>query len=214
MMRFVLVILCGAVLIAPAYATPITFSIVPVTLNPMPGDVGDSFDVLLTNGTGAALSVAAFSFEVSSNDADVTLISADTFTSAAAYIFSGDSFDLISGGGPVNTSSGAKLDGSDLTNDFTNVSIASGATVGLGEVFYNVAPGAALAPFTISFSGGAAANNLSDTSFNVTDPDISGVLNLTITSPSPTSSPEPSSLVLLPAGLIALVWKARRKEEI
>jgi hypothetical protein len=86
----------AALLCAPVQGSPIesnSFSIAPSTVSASAGDVGDAFDVLLTNNGSFDISVAAFAFEVTVADTDVTLTGADFSTTAAPYIFAGDSFD-------------------------------------------------------------------------------------------------------------------------
>jgi len=74
-------------------------------------------------------------------------------------------------------------------------------------VLFNVSPTATTGPFTISFTGSptvADGNNLSDPSGNNIPVDTltSGTINIT-------STPEPSSLLMLLAGTAALAALAR-----
>jgi hypothetical protein len=136
----------------------IILSIQPATTSAAPGSSGDSFDVVLTNTGPSGVSIAGFNFELTAADPDVTLTQV-TFGTAAPYIFSG-----ISLFGPVLNSNGpgATIDASDLTSNFSDVTIASNSTVGLGHVFFSVAPNATLVPGAVSFSGGIAGNSLTN----------------------------------------------------
>src|ERR1700689_4926801 len=81
-------LLGAAALLLPAPARgSLVFSVPSVTANA--GDVGDSFDVLLTY-SGSPISVGGFAFEITTTDPDITFTDATTAT-ATAYIFSGTS---------------------------------------------------------------------------------------------------------------------------
>jgi hypothetical protein len=60
-------------------------------LNANAGDTGDSFDVTLTNTGPSAVSIAAFTFEISAANTDMTFTDANTGTGLAPYIFAGNS---------------------------------------------------------------------------------------------------------------------------
>jgi len=207
----ILVASCAAVLIcSPARATT-TFSIQPVTVNANPDDVGDTFDVVLTNNGPDPISVAAFEFEVSVTDPDITLTGADFSPSVHPYIFAGDSFDEVNSL-PLNTDSGQTLDGSDSTNDLMGITLTSGESLALGEVLFSVADPATPGPFTVSFTGSPAvsdSNNLTDPSFNPINVDdfSGGTIDI-----SGVSTPEPSSFLLMLAGAATLAgWTLRRR---
>lgn len=190
---------------APAWGG-ILYTISPVTTSPQAGDTDDVFEVLATNNGSTDVNVAAFAFEVTTNSSSITLESADTATTVKPYIFAGDSLF-----GPViNTSSGAVLEASDAPADGNGTDLATDETLSLGEVLYDVAPGAS-GSFTISFSGGAGAdgaNNASDQAGDqITPLDISATQELTIG--APVGTPEPSSWLLLVAGGALFFWLRR-----
>jgi hypothetical protein len=210
--------LCAAGLIRPANAST-TYSIDPATISAQPGDVGDSFDVLFTNNGPGALSVAAFSFEVSVADPDITLTGADFSTNVSPYVFAGDSFCEINSF-PLNFVnidgySPQILDASDVTNDATGVNVASGASVDLGRVLFDVANPAQAGQFAVSFTGEvsnvANANNLST-------PDGVGISvdSFSGATISVSAVPEPSSplLALLAVQLVGPFTRRRIRRAI
>jgi hypothetical protein len=198
--------ICAVGLICSIAGASTTYSIDPATISASPGDTGDSFDVFFTNNGPDTLSVAAFSFEVSVADTDITLTGADYSTVVSPYIFAGNSFfqDLPSPLNFVNIDgySPQILDAADLTNDGTGVSIGAGQSADLGTVFFDVADPAQAGPFTVSFTGEvsdvANANNLST-------PDAVGISVDSFSSATinVASVPEPSSI--LPALLVIAI---------
>jgi hypothetical protein len=201
----ILIASCAAVLAcSPARATT-TFSIEPSTVNANPGDVGDTFDVVLTNNGPDPITVAAFDFEVSVTDSDITLTGADFTPVADPYIFAGDSVDEDLSL-PLNLNSGLTLDANDSYDLSGGVTLASGESLSLGEVLFSVSPSAAGGPFTVSFTGTPAVadgNNLSDASGAAINVDnfTGGTIDIS-------SVPEPSSLLLMLGGMAALVgWR-------
>lgn len=206
MQRNKLMLILAAAALAPAASASAIFSVAPITTQVHPGDVGDTFDVLLTNSTGADISITAFSFGVTVSSTDITLESADTSTTDQ-YIFVGDSFDVINSFPLSLSSPGQSLSGSDTTNDGAGITVANGQTVGLGRVFFDVSPTAALGPFSINFSDTAGVNSLSGAGFSAIPFSFaSGSQTVTITP----STPEPATLLLAPAGLLLLLLRKRR----
>ncbi|SPE42547.1 exported hypothetical protein [Candidatus Sulfopaludibacter sp. SbA3] len=205
-----------AVTLLPARAGTV-FSISPATIPASPGDAGDSVDVVLTNNGPGPISVAAFAFEVTVADPNVTLVGAN-YATAFPYIFAGDSFDQINAAlleslcscsytlsGPNVDTTNQTLVASDLTNDGAGFTIASGGSFGLGHVLFDVAPGAAPGQFMLSFTGNfsgvvADSNSLSDPSGNPIS--VANFYGGTI---SVSSVPEPSPLSLALAGIAALM---------
>jgi hypothetical protein len=174
-----------------------------------------AFDVLLSNTGASAVKLDGFAFEVTVTTPSgpaVTLTNATTATTASPYIFAGNS--LFGPDITLATSNGGKtLDASDAYSVVnTDISLASGATVGLGHVIFSAAGLTSTA--TVSFTGGFPTNSLGDHLSN----------NIPITtfktgtiSPTSSSVPEPSAPVLASA-LLALagtrwfvVGQSRRK---
>jgi hypothetical protein len=205
MQRNPLLLILAAAILAPAASASVVFSVAPITTQVHPGDVNDTFQVLLMNNSGADISVAGFSFGVTTTNTNITFESADTSTTDQ-YIFAGDSFDVINTVPLSLSSPGQSLVGSDLTNDGAGITVANGQTVGLGRVFFNVSAAAALGPFSINFSN-TGDNSVYGTGINpIAYSYSSGGQTVTITP----STPEPATLLLAPAGLLLLLLRRRR----
>jgi hypothetical protein len=172
------------------------------------GSTNDTFDVTLKNTGSTAVTIGAFAFEITAGSG-VTFTAVDIYTTTVPYIFAGDS-----GFGPDISNQPPNLPGNTLAAlDFSlsgvGFSLAAGATIGLGDVHFNVAPTAS-GPVAISFLG-YPDTNLSDTqghNISLTGSTLTGG-TVTVT---PSSVPEPYSLVLLATALIgtAAVVRTRR----
>ena len=112
------------------------------------GSTGNSFEVYLTNTGSSSVDVAAFSFEISTTSSNINLTGATTSTTDA-YIFGADSLF----GPEIDTSTGQTLDASDVfATPSGSTSIGSGSTFGLGEISFDVGPGASPGNYTVSFT--------------------------------------------------------------
>ena len=209
MKRFlgILIATCAAVVICSPGRASTIFSIQPSTVAATPGSVGNAFDVVLTNSGPSSITVAGFSFEVSVTNANITLTGADFSPAAFLYIFAGDSLDegsLI----PLNYTWGQTLDAADVYDiSGSGVTITSGESLALGQVFFDVSSGAAIGAFLVTFTGTSVvsdANNLSDPSGNAISVDsfAGGTIEVV---------PEPGSLFLMLVGLSALAACACRR---
>jgi hypothetical protein len=214
--RLVPLLLAGALGSSMALAD-VDFSIQADTLNPAQGDVGDAFDVLLTNTGPNPIDIGAFSFGVFTTDTGITFTEADLNTEVSPYIFAGDSFyqilvgtTVISIPAPVLLPAlpAQYLIAGDTTADATDVVVLSGETVDLGTVLFDVSPTATPGDFTVLFTDSPTSqyNNLASytTGGGVNVDNTSGA-EFTITQ----SVPEPSPAVLLGTGL-ACLWGLRR----
>jgi hypothetical protein len=184
--------------------------VLSVSLSPLSnvaaGSTGDSFDVLLTNTSGPAVPIEGFFFEVLSSTPDVTLTDATTATTGAAYIFGVDSVfgpDII---GPGSTA--ADLSASDLDASGA-ISLASGATVALGHVVFNVSP-TALAQIVDLTLAGFPGTSLSDDLGNNVAVSILAGNQFTINT-SATVVPEPSPTILILSITCLLLFAGGRK---
>jgi hypothetical protein len=205
--RFLLPAAAALLLFAPATrADGLDVSIAPA-ISASAGSTGNAFDVLLTNTGTSAVTLGAFSFGITTADTDITFTNADTAT-AAPYVFAGDSFVDMNGLTLyVNSLPGQTVEASDLSNSGAGESIASGATVALGNILFDVAPGATPGAFAVTFEdfpttsfSDASGNNLDFTAESGT---------ITITSNTATV-PEPATGGLVICAL-ALVFLLRRR---
>lgn len=162
----------------------------------------NTLEIDLTNTGPASLSLAGFSFEIEVTDPHITFTSA-TIATVAAYVFAGNSLF-----GPIISTSppGQTLDVSDLWGGAGGATIAAGATVGLGHVFFDVSAGdlsglvtVMLSPFPFTSLSAPAGNNVS----------VDTLTNGSITI-APSAVPEPSALTLALLGLAALASIRRR----
>jgi hypothetical protein len=167
------------------------------------GSTGGSFEVALTN-TGAPVTIDSFSFGLNVASTDITFQFATIATAVHAYIF--DVADSLFGPTISTTSPDQSIIASDLWagggNGFT---LGTGVTVGLGEVFFNVAAGA-VGPYPVSFN--PTDTSLSDITGSPIpiDGESSGLISI-----STAPAPEPSTIGLmgLAAGSLGL-WRRRR----
>jgi hypothetical protein len=202
--RFATVLMAGVAAFllysVPARASML-FSIQSPT-NANAGTSGNSFDVLLTN-SGPAVSIAAFTFEISVPSTDIQLSDANTATLMNAYIFSGGTSTF----GPhiMVANTGQDLSASDVYSVFgSGATLGTGATLGLGHILFDVSATAASQTVPVIFAA-YPATSLSDNLLNNVPIDTlsNGSINVT-----GSAVPEPSSLVLvLTAG--SLIWVRR-----
>jgi hypothetical protein len=191
----------GLLLASDARATAI------VAAQAVTADAGasGSFDVTLTNTGPSSIVVGAFTFGISIANPDVSFTDVTTATSSNGYIFGADSTfgpDLT---GPI---SGPSLLVSDVYDvPFSGATIASGATVGLGQVLFTISsdsPGGAFTALLLP----SPVTSLSDpTGIDIVIGTLSnGTINVQTT-------PECSSLFLMLGG-IPLVWLKVRSRRI
>ena len=167
------------------------------TVATAPGSSG-VFDVLLTNNsTSAVVGIGAFSFDISTTNPGVRFTGASTNTTAAPYVYAGDSFAAINGF-PLATRTGQELTASDIPNDGVEPFVGSGQTVSLGEISYVISPAAAFTsvPITFSSTGTSLAGYLgSPVAFTT----VNGAVSLV---------PEPAPLSLLGVCILAALASA------
>jgi hypothetical protein len=194
--------LVGAV---PAQAA-LTYSMQSITaLSP---SSGNAFEVDLTN-TGPDQVIAAFSFGLSMTDTNFTFTSATTGSLVNTYIFAGgNSFDdLLNSGVVSSTATVDSLIGSDLWfGNGPGFTLGSGVTVALGEVFIDVASGAAPGPYIVSFVPGD--DSLADGNGDPLSLDDTATGTITIPG---TAIPEPSTVALLGLTVLPLLWARKQK---
>jgi hypothetical protein len=160
----------------------------------VPGSSG-SFDVLLKSTGTETASIGSFTFDILAAIPGVTFTDAMTTTSAAPYIYAGNSFADINGL-PLATKTGPELLASDAPNNGTATFITSSTPFALGEVFYSIAASTIPGPMAFTFS--SAGTSLSDEFGNP----------LTFTT---AITPEPAPLSLLIVGLGVFLAAASRR---
>jgi hypothetical protein len=194
-------ILAGCVVIAVPARAGVILTVQTVAATP---GSGGTLQVTLTNDSATdSIDVSAFNFLIDSTSTDINLDSAD-FSTILPYIFAGNSFDednLLS----LNTTSGqslAAIDGADNPPAFTVV--APGASFGLADVLFDVAPNAALGFRPITFDRDPANTSVSDENgMPITiDAFVDGGVIV---------SPEPSPVWLMLGGLPFLALRSRRR---
>lgn len=162
----------------------------------------NTLEVNLINTGPASISLAGFSFEIQVTDAHITFTSASIAT-MAPYVFAGNSLF----GPTISTSApGQTLDVSDVWGGPGGATIAAGATVGLGHVFFDVSSGDLSRLVTVMLSPFPATSLSDPAGANV---NVGTLTNGSITTPTAVVS-EPSTLALAFLGFAALVSIRRR----
>src|SRR5437879_5508262 len=116
---------------APARSGVLEISI-QSPVNVTAGTSGNGFDIVLTNLSGPAVSIGAFTFEISTASADITFTGAVTSTLLEPYIFDGNS---LFGPDITVSNTGQDLSASDIFGvPATGVALGPGGSVGLGRV--------------------------------------------------------------------------------
>lgn len=169
-----------------------------------PGSSG-AFDVSFTNDGSSAITVGAFTFGLSIPNTAINIT--DVTTAVNNYIFAGDSLFGPDLSGPLTGQTALASDVFDIP--LSGTTVAPGATVGLGEVFFTVDSTSATGPFITGLVADPAVTSLSDPSGNAITIDAltDGAINVSV----PTSGvPEPSTLLLLLAAAPVLYRRKRR----
>lgn len=172
------------------------------------GSTGNAFDVLLTNSGTSTVTLAGFSFGITTADTDITFTNADTST-VAPYVFAGDSFvDNYGFTLYINSLPGQTVEATDLSNSGAGESIASGATVALGSILFDVAPGATPGAFAVTFEDFPTTSFADPSGNNLDFTAASGTITIT-SSTSPV--PEPATSALMICALAFLFAMRRRR---
>ena len=170
------------------------------------GSTGSSFEVYLTNTGTSSIDVAAFSFEISTANSNVSFTGATTSTTDP-YIFAGNSLFGPGIGPVVDTVPGQSIDASDL-NVVGSSTIDPGAIFGLGEISFDVAPGTTPGNYAVSFTSfpSTSFSDLAGDNLAFTTSDGSITVNGT------SQVPEPSGLWLVASSVAGWLWKRRRMQ--
>jgi len=169
------------------------------------GTSGNQFEVALTNTGPAPVSVAGFSFEISTANPDILFTLATTGTTDP-YVFGGESLF----GPDITQSTGQSLRASDFfAIPGGGATLGPLVTVGLGEISFDVAGGTRSGIYTVSFSA-FPLTSVSDA--NAAELQL-GTSRGTISVLGVSSVPEPSGVFLLLAGFLMLYGLNRRMRE-
>jgi hypothetical protein len=169
-----------------------------------PGSSG-TFDVLLTNTGLSSQNIAAFNFELTTADTNISFTDVTTDTTTATYIFP----DSFFGPDITTIASGQTVEAGDVDATFNGTDVAPGATYGLGSVSYSIAGGATNGEIAeIDFSP-YPQTSLSDSDFNNVD---FTAQSGTITVQTATSTvPEPGTAFPLAAAMLLAAFLIRRR---
>jgi hypothetical protein len=129
------VLTIAALLLSVPARADIVLSIESVT--GAPGSTG-TFDVLLTNTGPSDQNIAAFNFELTTADTNITFTDVTTSTTTAPYIFPPAS--SLFGPDITTFAIGQTVEAGDVDDTLAGTDIASGATYGLGNVTYSIDP--------------------------------------------------------------------------
>ena len=205
--RFATVLVAGAAAFllysVPVRADSLEISIEsPINVNA--GTSGNGFDVLLTNLSGPAVSLAGLTFEISVPSTDIQLSEANTATLLDPYIFSGNS---LFGPNITVSNTGQDLSASDLYSVIgSGITLGAGATVGLGHILFDVSATAHSETVPVTFTAFPATSLSDDLSNNVPINTLTnGQIDIIGTVPEPSYL-----LLLLTAGAFLLVGRTLR----
>lgn len=211
----------------PAAAATFLFTLAPVNIQTAPGATG-FFEVDLTNTGSTETMIGGFRFGLTTNDpSDITFDSVTTGTLQDLYIFTG----VGSWHGPNLASAlNPALAAMDQSNG-APITLAPGATVGLGYISYQISSNATLGSVAnISFEPtyyqtGAScpsglceyvsANlNLGDQTYTYSSYSLGGGTITVGSGGSLGDAPEPEPAILLPVGLLLIGLGALRERRL
>jgi hypothetical protein len=164
----------------------------------------DALDITLTNTGPGSVTLGSFSFGISVTDPAITFTSATIATVIASYVFAGQS--LL---GPTISTSvpGQTLDASDAAA-LTFATIAGGATVGLGHVFFDVAAGDTAGPKAVALAASPTTELLDVNGSPIPFSNLNGTITITTTS---SGVPQPSTILLVLTGITSLTLARRHR---
>jgi hypothetical protein len=205
--RFYMLSLFCAATVAALAVQPARASLIvsAQSVSAVVGTSGNTFDITLTNTGPTDVTIGGFSFGISTASPNIDFTGASTTTTTAPYIFAGDSFVELPPGFPLNTSSGQSLAATDLSASGNGTVVGAGDTLGLGEVFFDVAAGTTVGQIIVV--------TLDASQTSLSDPAGTPITVDTLANGSIAPTPEPSTLVLFSASLVALAgggWRGRR----
>lgn len=198
-----------ALLFSPAVRADLVFSLEP-GINAGAASTGNTFDVLLTNTGASSVALGGFAYVITTADTDISFTDANTSTTAP-YVFAGDSFDDINGFTLfTNSLPSQTLQASDVSNSTVGAVIASGATVGVGDILFDIASGATPGSFAVTFEPFPFTSLSDPNGGNLDFSSSAGTITITGTTPVP--EPATGSLLicaLAAAGFVILIRRSR-----
>jgi hypothetical protein len=150
----------------------------------LPGSVGNSIEVDITNTGTSGVQLGGFVFEITTTNPDVTFTDATDATATSSYIFTGNS---LFGPDIALSGSGQTFDAADnaaTPSSFTTLD--PGETLGLGLVFFDVSPSAGTETVIMSFN--LSDSSLADGSGNTVSIDGSQAGTITVATPEPSEA--------------------------
>jgi hypothetical protein len=169
-----------------------------------PGSTG-TFDVLLTNTGPSSQNIAAFNFELTTPDTNITFTDVTTSTTTATYIFP----DSFFGPDITTIAGGQTVEAGDVDATFNGTDVAAGATYGIGNVSYAINPGASNGEIAEVDFAAFTDTSLVDSLFNnVGFSSESGTITVQTSS---TTVPEPSTALPLAGAMLAAAWLIQRR---
>ena len=164
------------------------------------GSSNNTLEMALQNTGVASVNIAGFSFGVSTMGTDITFTLADVNTVVLPYIFAGHSLF----GPNISTSTGHSLTASDLDSNPSGTDVGPASTVALGRLLFDVAPGAAAGPHTVTITPFPTTSLTDSNGINV--PITTLVDGTIIVTAGPQLVPEPASLTSAAVALAAGAW--------
>jgi hypothetical protein len=208
--RHVLFVVAAAAALFTCRAAPAALVITAQSVTAHAGDSGDALDVTLTNTGSSAVQVQGFSFRLSTDGLGINFDSASTATTTAPYIFASHS----AFGPQIDTGNGATLQVSDVYDTNAGITVGAGATMGLGEVLFDVAPNTPTGPVNVILAA-YPATSLNGPGPNFDNIPVGSLTNGTITIVGNAAAvPEPMSVTLLGVGVVCCAsygWLRRKR---
>jgi hypothetical protein len=165
-----------------------------------------TFDVLLTNTGPSSQNIAAFNFELTTTDTNITFTDVTTSTTTATYIFPSSFFgpDITTPtlAGPQTVEAG------DVDATFLGTDVASGATYGLGNVSFSISAGATNGEIAEIDVSAYPSTSLSDNNFN--NVDFTAESGTITVQTSTVPEPSPGGLMILVLAGSAMLLQRRR----
>ena len=172
------------------------------------GSTGNALDVILTNTGPLAATLGGFSFGLAPASG-LTFTAVTTGTTTAGYVFGNLGLfgpDIMS-----TAPAGVAIEASDLYSVANSgVTLAAGAVVGLGHVFFDVSA-AATGSISVALAAPPATSLSSPAGTSLAATRLEAG---TVRIASSTAVPEPASALLLGLGVVALLAHSRNRRAV